>query len=372
MTGDTHSVSPFYVEPSMHWLGGIVASFRSQWIGLGNLETRLFQEEIQDISIDCPVYVSGLARSGSTVLLEFLASCKGVATHCYRDYPFIYTPLWWNWMLDHMPGTKAEYRERSHGDGIAITPESPEAMEEMLWMAFFKNAHDPSTTNLLGPSVSVPEFEQFYREHIKKLLWLRNGERYIAKGNYNIARLPYLHKLFSEACFVIPVRDPVTHLASLIRQHRRFCEGEREHPRALSYMQRVGHFEFGLDLRPLNVGDTEAVRDIQTLWQSGEEVRGWARYWHLVHSYLADMLEQNNEVEQQTLVLRLEDMCNDPAVQLLRLLEHTALEMPEENFQGFVNRIRYPSYYDAQFGEGELAIIREETADSAHRFGYGV
>ena len=33
--------------------------------------------------------------------------------------------------------------ERAHGDRLMITPSSPEAMEEPIWMHFFDNAHNP-------------------------------------------------------------------------------------------------------------------------------------------------------------------------------------------------------------------------------------
>jgi hypothetical protein len=78
--------------------------------------------------------------------------------------------------------------ERSHGDGIAVTSESPEAFEEPLWMAFFEGQHDPSASAVLDRRARCPAFERFYRDHIRKLLAVRGGRRYVAKGNYNLTR----------------------------------------------------------------------------------------------------------------------------------------------------------------------------------------
>src|SRR5256885_9037200 len=50
-----------------------------------------------------------------------------------------------------------------------------------------------------------------------------------------------------------------------------------------SWMRRSGHFEFGRDRRPMNLGDGERVRAIQRAWAAGEEVRGWACYWDMVY-----------------------------------------------------------------------------------------
>ena len=41
---------------------------------LGNLETWAFSDEVAKHRIDRPIYISGLARAGSTVLLELLAA----------------------------------------------------------------------------------------------------------------------------------------------------------------------------------------------------------------------------------------------------------------------------------------------------------
>src|SRR5262249_57886780 len=95
------------------------------------------------------------------------------------------------------------------------------------------------------------------------------------------ARLCYVLRLSPDARLVVPVREPVGHIASLVRQHQRFSQAQRQHPRALAQMQRSGHFEFGLGRRPMNPGDTDRVRDIERVWAAGEEVRGWARYWSM-------------------------------------------------------------------------------------------
>src|SRR4029077_17446890 len=97
-----------------------------------------------------------------------------------------------------------EAAQRTHRDGIFVTPESPEAMEEVLWMAFFPQIHKPEACNVLDRNTSNPSFEQFYRDHLRKLLLVRGGKRYVSKANYNVTRLEYLHRLFPDARFVIP------------------------------------------------------------------------------------------------------------------------------------------------------------------------
>lgn len=360
----------FRVPLGQALFGAIVARSESVWLWLDRLETDLFLERIRETKIDRPVYVSGLARSGSTILLEFLASLDDVATHRYRDYPPLYVPLLWSRLLDVLPKKAANPTERTHLDGIAITPDSPEAFEEVFWMRFFPRQHDPQTDNLLDEHTENSAFESFYRNHIRKLIVARKARRYVAKGNYNLGRLAYLRKIFPTARFVVPVRRPDGHIASLMKQHALFCRGEKRHPAMLEHLRRVGHFEFGLDRRPINPGDVRGVRDILDLWAAGEELRGWARYWALVHRHLADQLDRRPDLSEASLVVRFEDLCAEPAATLRRILAHTELEAPAGTVERFAERIRYPAYYKPAFSESDLATIDAECGPIARRFGY--
>jgi hypothetical protein len=79
-------------------------------IRLANLETRWNEPRISDIPIDRPIYIAGLARSGSTLLLEILGSHPAVATHRYRDFPLVQIPLWWNWFIERAGGSTPRTR----------------------------------------------------------------------------------------------------------------------------------------------------------------------------------------------------------------------------------------------------------------------
>ena len=68
-------------------LGGFVESTAGLWVKLGNVESNAMRAELDAIAIDRPVYIAGLARSGTTILLELLAGHSDVATHRYRDFP---------------------------------------------------------------------------------------------------------------------------------------------------------------------------------------------------------------------------------------------------------------------------------------------
>jgi Sulfotransferase family len=352
-------------------LGGFISRHRSLWTRLGNLETTLVGDTLEGVAIDRPIYVSGLARSGTTILLEMLARHGDTVTHRYRDYPPVFTPYWWNRVLDFTPQQKAEPVERTHKDGIRITPDSPEALEEVLWMAFFPGLHDPRQNAALDGRTSHPAFEGFYRDHIRKLLKVRGGSRYLAKGNYNVTRLEYLLTLFPDARFVVPVREPGWHIASLMKQHALFCEGGRRRPESVRHLQRVGHYEFGLDRRPVNAGDPAAVEQVLACWQGGAEVEGWARYWSHIYGYVADRLEASPQLRDATLVVRYEDLCRERQATLRGVLEHCRLAAGDDALAELASELHSPTYYQPRFTPGELAIIDRHTQDTAARFGYG-
>ena len=360
----------FDVAPWMDRLGGFIERNPARWIKLGSLETHLVENALADVRVDRPIYVTGLARSGTTILLETLARHPEVATHRYRDFPMLFTPYAWNRWLELVPRKDEAPAERSHGDGIAVTSESPEAFEEPLWMAFFPELHDGTQGAVLDAGTQHPLFERFYRDHIRKLLAVRGRRRYVAKGNYNVTRIGYLAKLFSDARFVIPVRDPVWHIASLMKQHKLFLDGQRGNPVACRHLRRVGHFEFGADRRPIRIDDGPTTAEIAALWQAGEEVRGWARYWAQLHHYIADLVERRRDLRPAIRIVRYEDLCASPDATLRAVLDHCALPAEESFLADAAGRLHQPTYYKPRFSAEDLAIIAEETAAAAGRFGY--
>lgn len=280
----------------------------------------------------------------------------------------LFTPYWWRRASANIqPQTP---RERSHRDGMMVTSESPDALEEMIWMAFFPRCHDPSVCNLLSADNHHPDFESFYNRHIRKLLLAEGATRYAAKANYHVARLAYLIRLFPDARFIIPVRSPVGHIASLMRQQVLFSREERKHPRALAYMRRSGHFEFGLDRRPIHLGDDQKTRRVIEAWANREEVRGLAIYWSAVYEYLANLLASNVHVRNAALIVQFETLCANPSETLKKVFAHCSLPDVGSIVDRYAPGIRIPKYYENNFSQVDLAIIQEETDRTVKLWGY--
>ena len=350
------------------FLSGLQERHKGVWIGLGNLESRMLSERLDEVRIVKPVYVTGLARSGTTILLELLARHPDLTSHRYRDFPPVLTPWFWNWFVDRAGKGGEAARERAHGDGIDVTPESPEAFEEVIWMAFFSRLHDPDVSAVLTGEMKNEEFAKFYKDHIRKLLLLRGGRRYLSKANYNLTRLRYLLGLFPDAKFLLPVRDPVWHIASLMRQHQRFCIEHERDDRLKRHMSRSGHFEFGLDRRPVNSGDAEATGKVLELWSTGREVEGWAVYWADLYNHVAASLEHDEALRSATRIIDYDRLCSEPAQMMQTVLEHCELENAGVDLPAEAARtIRPPAYYEPAFTDGEVDFIKTTTGPIRRR-----
>jgi Sulfotransferase family len=362
MSGTAEKGSQLSVAGWTDKLSGLQARYPGFWIGLGNLESRVLSDRLADIRIEKPIYIAGLARSGTTILLELLSLHPQLSGHRYRDFPPILAPWFWNWFVDRAGGRDKAASERAYGDGIEVTPESPEAFEEVIWMAFFDKLHDPDVSAVLTAATGNRDFEEFYRDHIRKMLLIRGGSRYLSKGNYNVTRLAYLLKLFPDAKFVLQIRDPVWHIASLMQQHERFCREHKRDVRLQRHMSRSGHFEFGLDRRPVNSGDTSVTAEVRKLWAEGREIEGWALYWKDLYGHVADALKADDALRRATLVVNYEALCSKPEQVMTAVVAHCELPPGEIDLvaEG-VRRIRHPSYYEPAFSQEEIALIETVT-----------
>ncbi len=341
-----------------------IADDPEAWIALGNIETRMLARNL--LPVASPVYVTGLARAGTTILTEAIASHPEIATHTYRDFPCIFTPYIWNRLLgvfDWVPHRSAP-QERAHKDGIMVTPQSPEAMEEALWMAFFKQLHDENHPAVLGPQTSNPAFAAFYREHIQKLLHVRKKPRYAAKANYNITRIAYILSLFPDAQFVIVVRHPEALVWSLYQKDILFCAEQERDPATLTHMDRAGHFEFGKHRTLIHTGDDAAIASIQTCFADGDDIRAWARYWAMMHAYI----KRVSSVSPNILIVRHEDLCQAPHAKMQEIFTHCQLDYNDAMLNASAGNLREAKM--PTLSEEVRAVICEETKSAAQAFDY--
>ena len=360
-----------HVPAGLYLKTAFFARTRPIWRALSRIESAFVGDLVSDHPIEAPVFVAGVPRSGTTILVEILSRHPALASHSYGDFPNVYTPYWRNWLAERLGHGSAEPVERAHKDRVMITNRSPEAVEEVIWMNFFGHLHDPGRDQVLGATTSNPEFERFYRAHVSKLLAARGAARYLAKGNYNTSRLRYIVEMFPDARIVVPWREPVAQVASLVKQDRLFSRMAQEDSRVPTQLQRSGHFEFGPDKRAINLGSRSQTEAIERDWAAGALATGWARYWAAVYAHVLDAMEGDSSLRDAVLLVDYRHLCEQPAETLAAVRDHCRLDA--ENFDSiaakYAPRLTPPDYYAPDFGPEELESIAEITRATLERLG---
>ncbi len=365
-------IREFSFPLSMYYFARFFFNHHKFNMKLNRWESKKLHKRTTNISIDRPIYITGLTRAGTTIILEMLSKHSDTANHRYLHMVNPYIP---NFIQQIANKTRifVKKSERLHKDRIVVNRSSPEAVEEIFWQRFFSGIIDEKVSNIYTYSTVNEEFEEFYAEHLKKLLCNQNSSRYLVKNNYNVSRMEYILKLFPTAKFLIVVRNPIDHIASIIKQDQIFHEMERKHKQLLHWTKIIGHREFGSAKLCINVNNTEEIEQIRELWKKEETcVKGWAIYWSSIYEAVLEFLQKNKELEKAVLMVRYEDLCENSNETLDNIINH--LELSHEKFTEikteYSKKLTKPTYYKPKFSEKEIQTIIELTKKTAEKFNY--
>ena len=286
-----------------------------------DIERALYGATYDTIRAQRPIFVTSLPRAGTTLLLEALTLFPSLACHVYRDMPFVMAPLLWSKLTAPFRQPE-ELRERAHGDGIAIGFDSPEAFEEIVWRAFWPLKYGRRQIELWTEADVNREARSFFVDHMKKIVALRRPERgadgrYLSKNNGNVARLDLIGRMFPDATILVPVRRPVEHARSLLRQHQNFLEMHQQSPFVRRYMADLGHYEFGEVHRPIAF----PALDELTAGRDPLKLDYWLGYWIAAFEHL--LLQK-----QRIVVVSYENACGNPDRALAAICAR--LDIPDE------------------------------------------
>jgi hypothetical protein len=374
-TSETAKPEKFSVPAPFYWSVRGVHAAAPLFVALGNLESKMLQSRIATQTVDRPVYICGLPRAGTTITLQMLSEHPDVVTHKYADFLMPYMPYVWNQVFPRIPvDAMRKPVPRIHRDRIQVTRDSAEMGEEILWEHFFPFIHDESKYSVLDGSTSNPGFERFYVDHLRKLALVRGRTRYVSKAIMCVVRMQYLRRLFPDARFLLYVRNPIDHIASMIKQDRIWAELERDDPRQIEIIELTGHHEFGPHQVMANVGNPEMLHEIRRLFDAGQVAQSRARYWAYVYGFVAKQLADDPQLKSRVCIVRYEDLCSDSLATIDRILAHTGLA--PEGFaaarEAYGKKLSFPDYYKPVFSAGELADITAVTSPVAESFGYDV
>ncbi len=230
-----------------------------------------------------PVFVTGLARAGTTALMRALHGTGQFASLTYADMPMVMAPNLWA-RLSGAARKERVSRERAHGDGVMVDFDAPEALEEVFWRTHCGT--DYIQPDALVPHAPDPDVIAAYRDYQNRVCHRHGAPRYLAKNNNMMLRLGPLATDMADARILVPVRDPVAQALSLLRQHTHFGSADSF---TEAYMRWLVHHEFGADQRPFILPgqpEPQGPRD---------RLDYWLTEWVAAYGWLSDAIAAHPE-----------------------------------------------------------------------------
>ncbi len=303
--------------------------FRFLFDCISYLEDFLIGNKIKDhISFNkkC-IFVTGMPRSGTTILTHIISNFDEIGSFNYSDLPFIKTPFLWS-KINKLYYYGNKPIERVHGDRLQLKLSSPDAFEELIWSQNIKDYKDGNFSEILNHDYKNDKLELELKRAINKILILRKKKVYLSKGNYNLFRINYLRKIFKNSYFLICLRNPLNVIESSVKIHKRFLEFDYKHKYFTEEMSELCHFEFGKNR-------ISPFKDINNY----NEFKYYENQWIRTHQLI---LEKYLDLENVFLI-NYDKLIIDP-VKSISLISKKINEKYKENLIDTVNIITNNNY----------------------------
>ncbi|MCX7551129.1 sulfotransferase family protein [Xanthomarina sp. F2636L] len=259
-------------------------------------------EKIQDK--ETFLIVSGLARAGTTSLTDQLFKAGAFSSLDYSNMPLLLAPNLWKKMYNPK---KARLKERKHGDKMLFGFNTIEALEEYFFKVFLNDSFI-SESYLEKHDLT----EDAYQNYIKYQSLIRqdNASTYLSKNNNIILRYESLREYNKIFKIIFLFRKPEEHAYSLLNQHQRFSEFQNESEFIQTYLNWLGHHEFGKNQKVFKF-DT----DEPSIPYDKNTLDYWLYIWLNYYDYLMTVENDNY------LLIEYEDYLNKPK-EVLQYIEN--------------------------------------------------
>ena len=265
-----------------------------------DIEKAIFARDSTDVSNGEHVFVCGLARAGTTIIMRLLYQTGEFCSLTYRDMSFVLAPNLWS-KIAGLSRRSMAAKERAHGDGIHVDFDSPEALEEVFWRVFC--GKDYIRPHCLRVMHADHETIENFRKYISVILQRHTARRYLSKNNNNILRISSIEAAFPKALILVPFRNPIQQAYSLLKQHQHFLKLHAATPFSKRYMTWLAHHEFGGDHRPFELSHSEKMLEDKS------KIEYWLAQWVGVYDHLLRQFEEKNIAP---VFLGYESLCDRP------------------------------------------------------------
>ena len=272
------------------------------------------------------IIVSGLARSGTTSLMNYLAQHHQLKSLDYSNMPFLLAPNLWKKIYK----PKAQnFQNRAHNDGLKICFSSAEALEEY----FFKSHLND---NFIKDEIIYKHeiSNEIYQDYIKYQALVRGSDDsvYLAKNNNFLLRYKSIREYNKDFKFLVMVRDPLSHANSLLKQHQNFIKQQNEDSFVLEYMNWLGHHEFGLNQKLFQFDEPVSASE------NKDTLEYWLQIWINYYNYLLQLDDEN------IILINYDMYCQYPQQHLEYILNKLGLKLNNIKIESFTpNEIEKPS-----------------------------
>ncbi|MDB5130963.1 MAG: Sulfotransferase family protein [Mucilaginibacter sp.] len=313
-----------------------------------DVESMLVKEK-ETVFSDRYIFISGLARSGTTMLMRYLYETGIFRSLTYQDMPFVLMPNTWKQLSHSAPATG--FKERAHKDGIMVGFDSPEAFEEVFWRVFCGDQYilkDRLKLHTIDADVLAK-----FKTYVRNVLLSGEGPgqvRYLSKNNNNVLRFQYLQQCLPGSQIIIPFREPLQHAVSLLNQHKHFSKVQSKDKFSLDYMNWLGHFEFGLNQKSFDLDDEETFTAMAQYNKA--DINFWLLNWKNYYRYVNDQHPANS------MFFNYEKFCLDPAGVLSRLFSELDIRASCTHLQPFTPPAKPAGQFDKRLLEECNAIYK--------------
>ncbi len=269
------------------------------------------------------IFISGLARSGTTILNNFFFKTGHFASFTYRDMPFVMAPNIWNLITNKFQKDSGEI-ERAHDDNLKINYDSPENFDEIFFKTKLKGKY--FLNDSLCEHKLNNEIIDDFKIYISNILLKNKKKFYLSKNNNNILRLNSLSEKFKDSFFIILFRHPIQQAYSLLTQHKNFITLQAQDKFNLEYMNFLSHHEFGLGQKKFKFNETTKENNFDN-----SNINYWINEWMNVYSHILKISKSNNNIY----LINYEKLCESPKKNLAPFLEEFEIS------QNYLNNFKF-------------------------------